>query len=271
MKCKILLLFLSDLLILTLSGCLLQQAGPDPEVPQSYNATESAPSPSTGRLIKVEYEELLDTRGTYRHQEYNYDEQGRLMSIYAPDDYLPCVSEIPYSWLLFDHGDVIEERYEYDEQDRLIRVSGYLPAELTDNAMSYEITLEYDAAGHVIQESLSDSSGVSTASLEYDSGLVHRVISSDGRTAELFYENAKLVRIVLPDGEITFSREPGEVLVPTESGVTFSEGYTVTISCSGPRVYTEQAAYTADGHLTSRTRDYEDDPQNLYYWFYTYS
>ena len=270
MKSRILTLCILIILIFTLSGCLLQSAGPDPELPQ-YSRTSAAPSTASGRLIKVEYEELLDVRGTYRHQEYNYDEQGRLMSIYAPEDYLPCVSEIPYSWLLFDHGDVIEERYEYDEQDRLIRVSGYLPAELTDNAMSYQITLEYDDIGHVILESLSDSSGVSTASLEYDGGLVHRVTSSDGRTAELFYENAELVRIVLPDGEITFSREPGEVLVPTESGVTFAEGYTVTISCSGPRVYTEQAAYTADGKLTSRTCDYEDDPQNLYYWFYTYS
>ena len=71
MKSKILSLFFSLTLIVTLPGCLLQSAGPDPKVPQYYNAKASAPSLSTGRLVKVEYEELLDTRGTYRHQEYN--------------------------------------------------------------------------------------------------------------------------------------------------------------------------------------------------------
>ncbi len=271
MKTKFLSLILALFLVFILSGCILQSAGPDPELPQYSRLSAAAPLTTTGRLTRVEYEELLDVRGTYRHQEYNYDEQGRLMSIYAPEDYLPCVSEIPYIWLLYNHANVIEERYEYDAQDRLIRVSGYLPAELTDNALSYEITMEYDDTSHVIRESLADASGVSTVTLKYKNGLAHQVICSDGRTVELTYENAELVRIVLPDGEITFSREPGEVLVPTETGVAFADGYTVTISCSGPRAYTEQAAYTADGNLTSRTRDYEDDPQNLYYWYYTYS
>ncbi len=270
MKSKILLLFLSVLLIFTLSGCLLQQAGPDPQVPQYYNAKASAPSPSTGRLIKVEYEELLDTRGTYRHQEYNYDEQGRLVSIYAPDDYLPCVSEIPYTWLLFDHGDVIEERYEYDDEGHLIRVSGYLPEELSDNPQSYEIPLTYDDSGNVIQESLTDSVGECSVSVEYDGSLVRRVISSDGRTAEMYYENDELARIVLPGGELTYSREPGEFQVPTESSVTY-DGYSVNISCTGPRAYTEKADYTEAGKLMLRTRDYADDPQNLYYWHYYYS
>ena len=271
MKSKIMSLFFALTLISTLSGCLLQSAGPDQELPQYSRPSAAAPSTTSGRLIKVEYEELLDVRGTYRHQEYSYDGRGRLMSIYAPEGYLPCVSEIPYTWLLYDHADVIEERYEYDAQDRLSRVSGYLPAELTGNALSYEITMEYDAAGHVIQETLTDASGESTVSLEYDGGLVRRVTSSDGRSAELYHENAELVRIVLPDGKITYSRETGEVLVPTESGVAFADGYTVTKVCTGPRAYSEEDDYTADGNLISRARDYEDDPQNLYYWYYTYS
>ena len=271
MKSKILSLFFSLTLIVTLSGCLLQSAGPDPELPRYSRPAAAAPSTAPGRLINVKYEELLDVRGTFRHQEYSYDERGRLMSIYAPEGYLPCVSEIPYTWLLYDHANVIEERYEYDAQDRLVRVCGYLPAELTDNPLSYEITMEYDDAGQVIRETLADSSGESTVALEYDGGLVRRVISDDGRAAELYYENDELARVVLPDGEITYSRETGEVLVPTESGVAFADGYTVTKVCSGPRAYSEKANYTVDGNLISRTRDYEDDPQNLYYWYYTYS
>ena len=137
--------------------------------------------------------------------------------------------------------------------------------------MRYKITLSYDDSGNVIQESLTDSSGESTVALEYDGGLVHQVASSDGRTAELYYVNDELARVVLPDGEITYSREQGEVLVPTETGVAYADGYTVNISCSGPRAYIEKADYTEDGKLISRSRDYEDDPQNLYYWSYTYS
>ena len=271
MKSKIFSLFLVVFQIFALSGCLLQHAGPDPKVPQNSHTTVESPASVPGRLVKVEYEELLDSRGTYRHQEYNYDEQGRLISIYAPEDYLPCVSEVPYTWLLYDHANVIEERYEYDAQGRMIRVCGYLPAELTDNPLSYEITLEYDDAGQVIRETLADSSGESTVALEYDGGLVRRVISADGRAAELYYVNDELARVVLPGGEITYSREQGEVLVSTETGVAYADGFTVNISCSGPRAYTEKADYTEDGKLISRSRDYEDDPQNLYYWSYTYS
>lgn len=270
MKCKFLLLLLIVLLIFTLSGCLLQQAGPDPELPQYYR-TSAAPSTASGRLIKVEYEELLNVRGTYRHQEYNYDEQGRLMSIYAPDDYLPCVSEIPYSWLLFDHASVIEERYEYDAKGRLIRVTGYLPKELTDNPISHDITITCDETGHVILEELTSSEGRCSVTLEYDGDLVSRVTSSDGRSAELCYSDGELIRIALPDGEITYSREPGEVLMSNESGVGYVDGIIETVFCYGPRAYTEKAAYNLDGLLLYREREYEDDPQNTCYWHYYYA
>ena len=271
MKSTILSICLIVLQIIALSGCIFQHAGPDPKVPQSYRTPDSVPSNPTGRLIKVESEQLLDARGTHRHQEYNYDERGRLLSIYAPEDYLPCVSDIPYTWLLFTHGDVIEERYEYDDQDRLIRVTGYLPAEMTDDPLSYDITFTYDALGHAKQETLISSSGQSSISLEYDGELVSRVDSSDGRFAELSYENGELVRVVLPDGEITYSREPGDVLQPIESGVKIIDGLIENVTCSGPRTYTEELHYTMDGRLLYRSRDYEDDPQNTYYWFYYYS
>lgn len=271
MKSKILTMFFVVAQILTLSACIFQHAGPDPKVPLSSFTEEPTPTPVLGHLIKAESQQLLDMLGTYRHQEYNYDEQGRLLSIYAPEDYLACVSEIPYTWLLFTHGNVIEEHYEYDERDQLIRVTGYLPAELTDNPLSYDITFSYDASGHVIQETLSDSSGEYFVSLEYDGDHMQRVVSSDGRVAELYYENGNLARTVLPDGEITYSSEPGEILLPTDTGARYIDGYTVTISCSGPRVYTEKADYTEDGKLISRIRNYEDDPQNIYYWNFTYS
>lgn len=271
MKSKILTMLFVVVQILTLSACIFQHAGPDPKVPLPSRVEELTPTLVLGRLIKAESQQLLDMLGTYRHQEYNYDEKGRLISVYAPDDYLPCVSEIPYTWLLFTHSNVIEERYEYDERDMLVRVTGYLPAELTDNRLGYEITLVYDESGHVVQESLSDSSGEYFVSLEYNGDHVQRVVSSDGRVAELYYENGDLVRTVLPDGEITYSREPGEILLPTDTGARYIDGYTVTISCSGPRVYTEKADYTEDGKLISRIRNYEDDPQNVYYWHYTYS
>ena len=253
--------------VFLLSGCIFQHAGPDPEVTL---ASRSAAFSQPGRLIKVESSQLLDHLGTYRHQDYDYDEQGRLLSIYAPEDYLACVSDIPYTWLLYDHDDVIEERYEYDSQNRLVRLSGYLPTELTDHPLSYEITFDYDESGRVVQESLSDSTGQHEISLEYDGDLVHRVIAADGREAELYYEEGKLCRVVLPDGEIAYTRELGEAMQTIEGGVRFVDGVVEHISCTGPRAYTEKAEYTMDGKLLYRERDY-DNSQNTYYWNYYYT
>lgn len=268
MRAKILAVFLVAQVFL-LSGCVFQHAGPDPEVSPASNSADSSQPP--GRLIKVESSQLLDLWGTHRHQEYDYDEQGRLLSIYAPEDYLACVSDIPYTWLLYVHDDVIEERYEYDDQNRLVRLTGYLPSELTDNPLSYEIALTYDESGRVIQESLSNSTGQYEISLEYDGALVYRVVSSDGREAELTYDNGELSRIVLPDGEIVYTREFGEAMQSVEGGVRFVDGVIVHVSCSGPRTYTEKAEYTMDCKLLYREREYEDDSQNTYYWNYYYS
>lgn len=255
--------------VFLLSACVFQHAGPDPDLsPPSRSAAFPQPP---GRLIKAESSQWLDLMGTHRHQEYDYDEQGRLLSIYAPEDYLACVSDLPYTWLLYDHADVIEERYEYDEQNRLVWLAGYLPTELTDHPLSYEITFTYDESGHAVQESLTDLSGRSTVSLEYDGDLVRRVVASDGREAELFYENGELCRVMLPGGEIVYTRELGEAMQSIEGGVGFVDGVIVHTSCSGPRAYTEKAEYTMDGKLLYREREYEDDSQNTYYWNYYYS
>lgn len=268
MRAKLLAVFLIVQVFL-LSACVFQHAGPDPEVSPAARSASSSQLP--GRLIKVESSQLLDLLGTHRHQEYDYDEQGSLLSIYAPEDYLACVSDIPYTWLLYDHDDVIEERYEYDDQNRLVRLTGYLPTELTDQPLSYEIAFAYDESGRVIQESLSDSTGQHEISLEYDGALVYRVISSDAREAELTYDNGELSRIELPDGEIVYTREFGEAMQSIEDGVRFVDGMILRISCTGPRAYTEKAEYTMDGKLLYREREYEDDSQNTYYWHYFYS
>ena len=268
MRAKLLAVFLI-VQVFILSGCIFQHAGPDPEVsPASHSLASSQPP---GRLIKVESSQLLDLLGTHRHQEYDYDELGRLLSIYAPEDYLACVSDNPYTWLLYDHDDVIEEHYEYDEQSRLVRLTGYLPTELTDQPQSYEIAFAYDESDRVIQESLTDSTGQHEISLEYDGALVSRVISSDGREAELTYDNGELSRIILPDGEIVYRRELGEAMQSIEDGVRFVDGVIVHTSCTRPREYTEKAEYTMDGKLLYREREYEDDSQNTYYWNYYYS
>ena len=263
-------LYIFLLPILLLSGCLFQETSPDPELPinTSQRSEEMAP-----KLYLAEYAERLDLGGTHRSQEYQYDDRGRLISIYAPEDYLACISEIPYIWIFYEQSKAVEERYSYDE-DHLTRITGFGPGETSNNAIVYEIAITYDETGKEVQEILSRAGEIFTANIKYYDGQIKKVETADGRTAEFFYEDGNLsgiaVTTVEGDYEYTYSQETGAVLISTDGSVFSETGEITKIRCTGPRSYTERRDYTSDGNLIYRVRDYDDDPQNSYIWNYYY-
>ena len=267
------------LLPFPLSGCGIQKVSPDPDIPVKTMAPARSDN-SEMRLFMCETSAEPDLRKTHRWQEYYYDEQGRLYRIYAPEGTLACVSDATHVWELYNH-DIpaeIEELYEYDENDRIVKITGYLPTEISgsDN-VSYVITFIYDDFDRLAMEILQQNGYNTAFALEYSADMLNSIKSDRGEVIEYTYdEEGQISREIITEAngersDVVFTRENAIVAYNIPSGSQDTEGKRVVRISSGTRVFTERFDYDREGRIVYRQKHVDNIEQTSRFWNYYYS
>lgn len=269
-------------LCFTFTACGFRKAGPDPLPGYPYSEyTIEAPLKGISRLMMTETTFLKDTSQLHTYQYYEYDKQGRLTRIYAPEGYLAYLSDIPRIWDLYEHGEIreVEEDYEYNGE-HLVRIKAYLPTELAQgNNVSYTIEFEYD--GDILRgEILTIKDLEYRITFEYEDSRIVRAISVDGGAVNYSYGQdgqLSMKTIVDAEGNVNselYDYEDTKVLFQGYYGdlnapVTDIDGRELRIiSENGQKPHHEIRQYDLEGRILYLAREYEDDTvrfSNFYY------